>query len=325
MTGRTLAVRIHAFGGPEALTPEEIELPPPGPGEAQVRHEAVGVNFIDVYHRTGLYPRPLPLIPGEEAAGVVEAVGRGVTDLTPGDRVVGLLTGGYCAARNWPAERLTKLPAGLGSVEAAGVFMKGLTADMLLNAVAAATSGQTLLVHAAAGGMGQILTRWATALGCEVIGTVGSAEKAAVAKAAGAAHVILYRDENVAERVKAITGGKGAAAVFDAVGKATQAASLDSVAPRGWYVTYGNASGPPDPVSPRDLLVRGSLKMTRPSVMHYTADRADREAAAERLFGAIAQGWVKPAVGRTGPLREAAEAHRALEGRETTGALVLTV
>jgi NADPH2:quinone reductase len=325
MTDRVLAVRIHAFGGPEALTPEEIELPRPGPGEARVRHQAVGVNFIDVYHRSGLYPRPLPLIPGEEGAGVVEAVGRGVTDVRPGDRVVGLGTGAYCAARNWPAERLTKLPASLSSVEAASVFMKGLTADMLLNAIAQVKAGQTLLVHAAAGGMGQILTRWASSMGCEVIGTVGAPEKARAAKAVGAAHTILYREENVAERVKALTGGKGAHAVFDAVGKATQQASLDSVAPRGWYITYGNASGPPDPVSPRDLLIRGSLKMTRPSVTHYTTERAEREASAARLFDAVAKGWVKPEVGRTWPLREAAEAHRALEGRETTGGLVLSV
>jgi NADPH2:quinone reductase len=325
MNSKTLAVRIHAFGGPEVLSADQIELPPLGPGEARVRHEAVGVNFIDVYHRSGLYPRPLPLIPGEEGAGVVEAVGQGVTSVRPGDRVVGLLTGAYCAARNWPAERLTQLPEGLSCVQAASVFMKGLTADMLLNAVAQVKPGQTLLVHAAAGGMGQILTRWASSMGCVVIGTVGSADKAAAAKAAGAAHTILYREENVAERVKALTEGKGAAAVFDAVGKATQAASLDSVAPRGWYITYGNASGPPEPVSPMDLLRRGSLRMTRPSVIHYTSERAEREASAARLFEAIAKGWVKPQVGRSWPLTQAADAHRALEGRETTGGLVLTV
>lgn len=325
MTDRVLAVRVHDVGGPEVLTPEEIELAPPGPGEARVRHEAVGVNFIDVYYRSGLYPIRRPFTPGEEGAGVVEAVGQGVTNVRPGDRVVGLGTGAYCAARNWPAERLTALPDQLSSVQAAGVFMKGLTADMLLNSVAAVRAGQTLLVHAAAGGMGQILTRWASSLGCTVIGTVGSADKAKIAKDAGAAHTILYREEKVDVLVRALTGGRGADAVFDAVGKATQQVSLDSVAPRGWYISFGNASGPPDPVSPRDLLIRGSLKMTRPSVTHYTTDPGQRAASAKRLFDAIAKGWVKPEVSRTWPLRNAADAHRALEGRETTGGLVLTV
>ncbi len=323
MTATTLAVRVHEFGGPEALAVEEIALPPPGPGEAQVRHDAIGLNYIDVYHRSGLYPQARPFVPGQEAAGVVEAVGAGVTEVAPGDRVVARAGGAYAGARNLPAAELVKLPGHVSTRDAAAVFLKGLTAEMLLLRIARVEPGWPILVHAAAGGAGSIIVRWAAALGCEVIGTVGSEEKAARARDAGCAHVILYREEDVAARVREITGGAGVRAALDSVGKATQAASLDSLAPRGWYIPFGNASGPPDPIAPLELLRRGSLLMTRPSVMHYIADKAEREAAAARLFAAMADGRVRAEITRTYPLTEVAEAHRALEARETVGSTVL--
>jgi NADPH2:quinone reductase len=320
---RTLAVRVHDFGGPDVMRLEEIELPPPGPQEAQVRHDAIGLNYIDVYHRSGLYPQDRPFVLGQEAAGVVAAVGAEVRGVKPGDRVVARAAGAYAGARNLPAAELVRLPDNVTTRDAAAVFLKGLTAEMLLFRIARVERGWPILIHAAAGGVGLILTRWAAALGCEVIGTVGSEAKAALARDAGCAHVILYRDEDVADRVREITGGSGVRAAFDAVGKATQEASLDSLARRGWYVTYGNASGPPEPVSPLDLLRRGSLLMTRPSVMHYIADKTEREAAAAHLFEAMNAGHVRAEVRQTFPLGEVAAAHRALEGRETTGATLL--
>jgi NADPH2:quinone reductase len=319
----TQAVRVHEFGGPDAMRLEEIELPAPGPGEAQVRHEAIGLNYIDVYHRSGLYPQERPFVLGQEAAGVVAAVGPGVRDVKPGDRVVARAAGAYAGARNLPAAELVRLPDDVSTREAAAVFLKGLTVEMLLFRIARVERGWPVLVHAAAGGVGLILTRWAAALGCEVIGTVGSEAKAALAREAGCAHVILYRDEDVADRVRELTGGAGVRAAFDAVGKATQAASLDSLARRGWYVSFGNASGPPEPIAPLELLRRGSLLMTRPSVMHYIADKAEREAAAARLFEAMRAGHVRAEVRQTFSLADVAAAHRALEARETTGATLL--
>ncbi len=322
-TVKTTAVRVHMFGGPEVLTVEEIDLAPPGPTEAQVRHEAIGLNYIDIYHRSGLYLQETPFVLGQEAAGVVVAIGSEVKDVKVGDRVVAYAPGGYSTFWNLPADLLVKLPDGVSTRDAAAVFLKGLTAEMLLLRIARVERGWPVLVHAAAGGAGQILTRWAAALGCEVIGTVGSEEKAALAKEAGCAHVILYRDEDVADRVRDITGGAGVKAAFDSVGKATQAGSLDSLARRGWYIPFGNASGPPEPVSPMELLRRGSLLMSRPSVTHYITDKAEREAAAGRLFAAMKAGHVRAEIRQTFPLAQAADAHRALEGRKTTGATVL--
>jgi NADPH2:quinone reductase len=320
---RTLAVRIHDFGGPEAMRLEEIELPPPGPLEAQVRHEAIGLNYIDVYHRSGLYPQDLPFVLGQEAAGVVAAVGADVEGIRPGDRVVARAAGAYAGARNLIAAELVRLPDGVSTRDAAAIFLKGLTAEMLLFRLARVEPGWPVLIHAAAGGVGLILTRWAAALGCEVIGTVGSEGKAALAREAGCGHVIFYRDEDVATRVREITGGAGVKAAFDSVGAATQMASLDSLARRGWYIPFGNASGPPEPVAPLDLLRRGSLLMTRPSVMHYIAERTEREAAAARLFAALKAGQVRAEVHATYPLAEAAAAHSALEARATTGSTLL--
>ena len=319
------AVRVHKTGGPEVLTYEEIEVAAPGSGEIRIRQRACGINFIDTYFRTGLYPAPqMPFIPGNEAAGEVTAVGQGVTDFKVGDRVTYNIThGGYAAERLLPAERAIKLPDGISEEQAAGMMLKGMTARYLLRHVYKVEKGTTVLMHAAAGGVGLIISQWANALGATVIGTVGSKEKAELAKANGCHHVILYRDEDFAARVKEITGGKLCDVVYDGVGKDTFPGSLDCLRPRGMFATFGNASGPVPPFDPLLLQRKGSLFMTRPTLVHYTATRADLLDSANDLFEVVKSGKVKIPVNQKYPLKEAARAHRELESRQTTGVSVL--
>jgi NADPH2:quinone reductase len=319
------AIRIHETGGPEKLRLEDLEVGAPGPGEALVRHAAAGVNYVDVYHRSGLYPVPLPAVLGMEAAGTVEAVGPGVTAVKAGDRVAYLAAtpGSYAGARRVPADRLLALPAGLDEVTAAATLLKGLTVRALVKRAYAVRPGDPVLVHAAAGGVGLLAVQWLKALGATVIGTAGTDEKAALARAHGCDHVIVYSREDFVARAKELTGGKGVAAVYDAVGKATFEKSLDCLRPLGTMVTFGNASGPVPPVDVLALSRRGSLTLVRPSVFHYVASRADLEAAAADLFDVLRSGKVKAGAVRRLPLAQAAEAHRALEARETTGSLVL--
>ena len=318
------AIRIHEYGGPEKMLWEEVPLPAPKPGEALVRHTAVGLNYIDVYFRTGLYKAPsLPAVIGMEAAGVVEAVGEGVTEVTPGDRVAygtGPI-GAYSEARVVRADLLVKLPPAIADETAAAMMLQGMTAQYLLHRTFPVKAGQTILVHAAAGGVGLILCQWAKALGCTVIGTVSTPEKAELARTHGASHVILP-DEDLPQRVKEITGGAMLPVVYDSVGKDTFMASLDCLAPLGTMVTYGNASGPVPPVDPGLLAAKGSLFLTRPTLATYTAKRADMVASAESLFEAVETGKVEIVVNQHWPLHDAADAHRALEARRTTGSTV---
>ncbi|SUE63355.1 quinone oxidoreductase family protein [Roseomonas gilardii] len=318
------AIRIHEYGGPEKMLWEEVPLPAPKPGEALVRHTAVGLNYIDVYFRTGLYKAPsLPAVIGMEAAGVVEAVGEGVTGLVPGDRVAygtGPI-GAYSEARVVRADLLVKLPPAIADETAAAMMLQGMTAQYLLHRTFPVKAGQTILVHAAAGGVGLILCQWAKALGCTVIGTVSTPEKAELARAHGASHVILP-GEDLPQRVKEITGGAMLPVVYDSVGKDTFMASLDCLAPLGTMVTYGNASGPVPPVDPGLLAAKGSLFLTRPTLATYTAKWADMVASAESLFDAVETGKVEIVVNQHWPLHDAAEAHRALEARRTMGSTV---
>lgn len=318
------AIRIHEYGGPEKMLWEEVPLPAPKPGEALVRHTAVGLNYIDVYFRTGLYKAPsLPAVIGMEAAGVVEAVGEGVTEVAPGDRVAygtGPI-GAYSEARVVRADLLVKLPPAIADETAAAMMLQGMTAQYLLHRTFPVKAGQTILVHAAAGGVGLILCQWAKALGCTVIGTVSTPEKAELARAHGASHVILP-GEDLPQRVKEITGGAMLPVVYDSVGKDTFMASLDCLAPLGTMVTYGNASGPVPPVDPGLLAAKGSLFLTRPTLATYTAKRADMVASAESLFEAVETGKVEIVVNQHWPLHDAADAHRALEARRTTGSTV---
>ncbi len=319
------AIRIHRTGGPEVLSWEEVEVPAPAAGEATVRHHAVGLNFIDTYHRTGLYPLPLPSGIGLEGAGVVEAVGAGVSEVKVGDRVAyaGGPVGAYAEVRNLPAHRLLKLPDPIGFDTAAAMMLQGLTAAYLLRRTYRVQPGDAVLIHAAAGGVGLIACQWAKALGATVIGTVGSPAKAALAKAHGCDHVINYSTENFTQRVREITGGEGVPVVYDGVGKDTFMGSLDSLCPLGMLVTYGNASGP---VPPFDLLLlsqKGSLFVTRPTIVHYTAKRADLEALGAELFDVVASGKVRIEVNQTYALKDAAQAHRDLEARKTTGSTIL--
>ena len=319
------AIRIHQTGGPEAMRWEAVEVGDPGPGQVRLRHTAVGLNFIDTYHRSGLYPVPLPSGIGLEGAGVVEAVGEGVTEFKPGDRA-GYCSGpigAYAEARLFPAERLIKLPAGIDDRTAAAMLLQGLTAQYLLRRTHRVKAGETILVHAAAGGVGQILSQWGKHLGATVIGTVGSEDKARLAKAAGCDHVILYRQEKVSERVRALTQGAGVPVVYDGVGKDTFMDSLDCLAPLGLMVTFGNASGPVPPFEPAILSQKGSLFLTRPTLMHYTAKRSDLLGAAAELFEVVQKGAVKISVNQTFPLKEAVAAHQALEARKTTGSTLL--
>ncbi|HSM92120.1 MAG TPA: quinone oxidoreductase [Anaeromyxobacteraceae bacterium] len=318
------AIRIERTGGPEVLRLVDVDVGAPGPGEARVRQTAVGVDFVDVYHRTGLYPLPLPTGIGVEAAGVVEAVGRDVAHVKPGDRVAYLAgPGAYATERNVPADRLVRLPDFLDDRAAAGAWLKGLTAGALLLRTHPVAAGETILVHAAAGGVGLIMVQWAKALGATVIGVVSTDAKAAVARAHGCDHVVVSGREDFVARVKEITGGAGVPVVYDAVGKATFDGSLDCLRPLGTMVSFGNASGPVPPVDVGLLGRKGSLFLTRPSVFTYTARREDLERYAAALLDVIGRGAVKVEVTRTFALAEAAEAHRALEGRGTTGSLVL--
>jgi NADPH:quinone reductase len=317
------AIRIHRTGGADVLAWEEVAVPAPGPGEARVRQRAVGVNFIDVYQRTGLYPVALPAVLGQEGAGVVEAVGPGVTDVAVGDRVAyGGIPGAYAEVRTVPAERLVKLPDGIDDERAAAIMLKGMTAEFLLRRTHRVSAGETIVFHAAAGGVGQIACQWAKALGATVIGTVGSAAKVDVARRHGCDHVVLTTDD-LAARVRSLTGGTGADVVYDSVGRDTFEASLDSLRPRGLLVSYGNASGPVPPFAPLVLTTKGSLFLTRPSLVHYIATRAELLASAGAVFGAVLAGEIRVEIGQRYPLAEAARAHADLEGRRTTGPTVL--
>jgi NADPH2:quinone reductase len=319
------AIRIHAPGGPEVLKWEAIEVGEPGPGEVRLRQSAVGLNYIDVYHRSGLYKLAnFPAIIGMEGAGTVEAVGPGVTELKVGDRVAyaGVL-GAYADERLIAADRLVKLPDGIDDVTAAAMMLQGMTARYLLRETYRCTPETVLLFHAAAGGVGLIVCQWAKALGATMIGTVGSDEKGQLAKAAGCTHVINYRTEDYVARVREITGGVGCDVVYDGVGKDTFPSSLDCLKPRGLWVSFGNASGPVPPFDLQILSANGSLYATRPTVMTYVARREDLLANANELFEVVSKGAVKIAASRTYPLREAAQAHRNLEARKTTGSAVL--
>ncbi|GBD44107.1 Quinone oxidoreductase 1 [bacterium HR40] len=318
---------VHEFGGPEVLKYEEYTPPQPGPGEAMVRHRAVGLNYIDVYYRTGLYQPPggLPFTPGLEAAGVVEAVGPGVDDLRVGQRVAygtGPL-GAYSDLRTMPADRLVAIPDTIADEVAAAMMLKGMTAQYLLKQTYRVKPGETILVHAAAGGVGLILCQWAKHLGATVIGTVGSRAKADIAKAHGCDHVIVYTEEDFVRRVREITHGQGVPVVYDGVGRATFMGSLDCLQPRGLMVSFGNASGPVEAFNLGILSQKGSLYVTRPTLMTYTATRAQLLEAANDVIDVVSRGIVRIEVNQRFPLREAAEAHRALESRQTTGATVL--
>jgi NADPH2:quinone reductase len=317
------AIRFDRTGGPEVLTLVEAEPRPPGPGEILVRHEAIGLNFIDVYQRSGLYPTPLPAIPGREGAGVVEAVGEGVTRFRVGDRAAyaGEL-GAYVEANTVRATRAVKLPDGISSQVAAAAMLKGMTAELLTRIWPLAV-GDAVLVQAAAGGVGSILCQWLAHRGVRVIGTVGSEEKAAFARAHGCEETILYAHEDVAARARAFAGGKGVKVAYDSVGKSTVDASLASLAARGLLVLFGNASGPAPPIDALRLMRGGSLFLTRPTLFDYIATTEELDAAAEALFAVIKSGAVSIEIGQKFPLAEARAAHEALESRRTTGATLL--
>jgi NADPH2:quinone reductase len=319
------AIRFHATGGPEVLVLEEVAVPEPGAGEARVKHAAIGVNYIDTYHRGGLYPLPLPSGLGTEAAGTVTAVGPGVTDVKVGDRVAYCTpsVGAYSTVRNVPVDKLVKLPDGIDERTAASMMLKGLTVQYLFRQTYKLKAGEKILFHAAAGGVGLIACQWARALGVDMIGTVGSDEKAELARRNGCAHTVVYTRENFVDRVKALTDGKGVPVVYDSVGKDTFPASLDCLQPRGLFVTFGNSSGPIPPFSTGILAQKGSLYLTRPTLFSYAGNAQALRAMAQELFDLVLQGKVKPDVRQTFPLREAANAHRALESRKTTGSTIL--
>jgi NADPH2:quinone reductase len=318
------AIVIRKVGGPEVLEESSIELGEPGPGEALVRHHAIGVNYIDTYHRSGLYALPLPAIVGSEAAGVVEAVGPG-TDLTVGTRVAYASAGpgAYAEARLVGVERLVPLPDDVSDEVAAASLLKGMTVEYLVCRTRPVHAGETVLWHAAAGGVGLIACQWLRSIGVHVIGTAGTDEKAALAREHGAEHVIVYTREDIAKRVRELTGGKGVPVVFDSVGKSTLTASLDSLAPRGMFVSFGNASGKADPLDLLALAQRGSLYTTRPVLGHYVATREELLSSAGALFEKVRSGAVRVRIDRKLPLESAAEAHRALESRATTGSVLL--
>jgi NADPH2:quinone reductase len=317
-------IRISRIGGPEVLEFAEVAQPTPGPGEALLRQTAVGLNFVDTYQRTGLYKLSLPVVGGNEGVGIVEAVGPGVTVVKPGDRVAyqGVI-GAYADWRAIAAEKLALIPDGVDDKTAAAAFLKGVTAYYLLHRTFKVGKGHTILWHAAAGGVGQIAVQWAKALGATVIGTVGGSDKVAPAKAAGCDHVLNYRSDDYVARIKEITGGIGVDVAYDSIGADTFPATLDCIRPIGMWVSFGNASGPVPAFPPLLLMQKGSLFATRPTTGNYLARRADLEEAARALFGVIADGRVKVSIGQTFALKDAAEAHRALEGRRTTGSTVL--
>ena len=322
----TKAIRIHHTGGPEAMQWEDVEVGAPGPGEIRIRHEAVGLNYIDVYFRTGLYPAPsLPFSPGMEGAGVVEAVGEGVDSLVAGDRIAYAAppVGAYAEERLMPAEKVVKVPDGIDSRQAAAMMLQGMTVEYLLRRTYPVRPGDTIVFHAAAGGVGLIACQWAKHLGVTVIGTVGSDEKAELARAHGCDHPIVYTRESFAERVRELTNGAGVPVVYDAVGRDTFEGSLDCLRPRGMLVSFGQSSGKIDPFDVGILSAKGSLYLTRPTLMTYTASRADLEASARALFDVVGAGAVRITVNQTFALAEAADAHRALESRRTTGSTIL--
>ena len=318
------AIRIHETGGPEKMHWEQVEVGAPGPGQVLVRNTAVGLNFVDVYHRSGLYPNALPLTLGMEGAGVVEAVGPKVKEFKVGDRVAyAQPMGSYAEKCLRPVDRLVKIPAGIDDRIAAAIMLKGMTAWYLIRRTYKVKKGDTILMHAAAGGVGQILCQWAKHLGATVIGTVGSDDKVALAKKVGCKHVIVTSKENFVERVKAITKGKGVPVVYDGVGKDTFMGSLDCLAPLGMMVSFGNASGAVTQFNPGVLAQKGSLFLTRPTLVNYTATREDLLTAARDLFAVVKSKAVKISINQTYPLREAAQAHSDLEARKTTGSTVL--
>ena len=319
-------IRVHQAGGPEVLSWEEIEVGDPGSGQVRLRQHAVGLNYIDVYHRTGLYAQPLPFTPGTEGAGTVEAVGPGVDSLQVGDRVAyaGPI-GGYAEARLIDADRLVKLPDEISFEQAAAMMLQGMTVRMLLKGVRELKSGETILVHAAAGGVGLILCQWASATGATVIGTVSTNEKAELARSHGCKHPIVYTRQDFVAEVDRITGGAKLPVVYDSVGRDTFLKSLDCLHPRGLMVSYGNASGPPDPIPPTLLAQKGSLFLTRPTLFHYIASRAELEQSAAELFEMVRSGKVKVEVAQRYALKDVAQAHRDLEARKTTGSTILTV
>ncbi|HQR49845.1 MAG TPA: quinone oxidoreductase [Steroidobacteraceae bacterium] len=323
------AIRMHQTGGPEVLRLEDVTVGDPGPGQVRLRHEAVGLNFADTYFRTGMYPVPLPAGMGVEAAGVVEAVGDGVTNVKPGDRVTytGFVNtlGAYSTERLIPAGPLIKLPQGISCETAAAMTMRGLTSAYLMRRIWPLQAGDTILVHAAAGGVGLILTQWAKILGLTVIGTVSSKAKALVALAHGCDHVIQYGSEDVAKRVREITGGAGVAVVYDSVGKDTFAGSLDSLRKRGLLVCVGTASGPIPPIDAMQLAVKGSLYVTRPALADYIGDPAEKAALAGEVFGLVAAGRIRIEINQRYRLEDAVQAHRDLESRKTTGSSIFVM
>jgi NADPH2:quinone reductase len=323
----THAIRVHEYGGPEVLKWEEVEVGPPGPGQVKIKQSAIGLNFIDVYQRTGLYPQPsLPFIPGMEGAGVVTEIGEGVRDLKVGRHVAyASSVGAYAEERLMPADRVVKIPAGISDKLAAAVMLKGMTAQYLLRRTYQVGPGTTLLFHAAAGGVGLIACQWAASLGATVIGTVGSAGKALIARAHGCTHVINTREEDLVAKVKEYTKGKGVDVVYDSIGKDTFPASLDCLKPLGLWVSFGQSSGPVPEFRINLLAQKGSLFATRPSLLDYTRSRKDLVAAANDLFDVIVKGKVKVAINQTYPLADAADAHHDLEARLTTGSTVLVV
>ena len=318
------AIRIQQPGGPEVMQWQKIDLPAPGPGQARVRHTAVGLNYIDTYHRSGLYPLPLPAGIGMEGAGIVEAVGPDVKDLVEGDRVAYAAgpPGSYSEARIIAADRLVKIPEGVSDQQAAAMMLKGMTTQYLIRRTYKVKAGDTILMHAAAGGVGLILCQWAAALGATVIGTVGSKDKAELAKAHGCHHTILYKEEDFVARVKEITGGKGVPVVYDGVGKDTFMKSLDCLSPLGLMVAFGQSSGNVPPLELGVLAAKGSLFVTRPTLMTYTAKREDLVATTSDLFDVVKSGKVRIDINQTYPLKEVVKAHQDLEARKTTGSTV---
>ncbi|MFI4973773.1 MAG: quinone oxidoreductase family protein [Caulobacterales bacterium] len=318
-----LAIRAAEAGGPEVLEAVELERPKPRPGQVLIRHEAIGLNFIDTYQRSGLYPMRFPVVLGQEAAGVVEEVGEGVDRFRPGDRVAYAGPGAYAEYGVAAPARVVRLPHDVEFEVAAASLLKGMTAEFLLRRCYPVRPGETILVHAAAGGVGTILVQWAKLLGATVIGTAGSADKAALARSLGCDHVILYRDEDVAARVREITEGAGVPVAYDAVGKDTFEGTLASLARRGMFVSYGNASGPVAPFAPLRLMQAGSLFFTRPTMFDYTVTTEELDASAAALFGLVAERKIKIEIGQRYALAETRAAHIALEGRQTVGATVL--
>lgn len=320
------AVRVHKAGGPEVLTFEEIEVPAPGAGQIRIKQKASGINYIDTYFRQGMYPSPvgMPFVAGNEGAGEVVAVGPGVTDIKVGDRVAYVTAlGGYAAERLLPADRAVKLPDGISYEQAAGMMLKGMTAQYLINRTFKVGKGTTILMHAAAGGVGLILCQWANHLGATVIGTVGSKEKAELAKKNGCHHTILYRDEDFVAKVKEFTGGNLCDVVYDGIGKQTFPGSLDCIRPLGMFVSFGSSSGPIDAFNINILQQKGSLFATRPTLNTYAAKREDLLKTANDLFDKVGSGAVKIPINQKYPLKDAQRAHRELEGRETTGSSIL--